>query len=308
MIKSKLKKTKLYCILKKIRHIKKLKLQEKNKKLTLEQIEKKIDKDYYKINGRHINWDNPASYTEKLNVSKLYNSNDKKTKLSDKIEVRAWVEEKIGREYLIPLLGVYEKFEDIDFEKLPNKFVMKCNHDSGSVTICNDKSKINFRQKKDDYNFYLKRNMAYYNFEKHYEKIKPKIIIEKNMGNNIKDFKFLCFDGIPYYCWVDSDRFENHKRNVYDMEWNLQDFNQMTYGTYNEEIKKPQKFDRMKEIARILSEGFDHVRVDLYEIDGEIYFGEMTFTNGNGMECITPDDYDYYLGKLWKNFKSQRSK
>ena len=127
------------------------------------------------------------------------------------------------------------------------------------------------------------------------------------MGSNINDYKFLCFDGEPYYCWVDVDRFQGHKRNIYDMNWNLQPFNQATYGNSTKTIKQPQKFDEMINICKILSKGFDHVRVDLYDINGYIFFGEMTFTNGNGMEAIMPIEYDYKLGELWKNFKSNRN-
>lgn len=125
------------------------------------------------------------------------------------------------------------------------------------------------------------------------------------MGAAILDYKFLCFNGIPYYCWVDTDRFSNHKRNIYDMDWNLQPFNQYSYGNSNYDIPRPSTFEEMKKIATRLSEGFDHVRVDLYEIDGKIYFGEMTFTNGNGTEPFVPDEYDYKLGALW-DFHSVR--
>ena len=238
----------------------------------------------------------------------MYNYSEIKKELADKYTVRKWIANKIGDKYLIPLIGVYDKFDDIDFSKLPKKFVMKCNHDSGSVTICNNKENLNLKELRSDYNFYLKRNFADLNFEMHYKEIKPKILIEKNMGENINDYKFLCFDGKPYYCWVDVDRFHNHKRNVYDMKWELQPFNQSFYGNSVKKIEKPERFDEMIKLCEILSKDFDHVRIDLYDIKGKIFFGEMTFTNGDGMEMITPKEYDVELGKLWKNFKSNRNK
>lgn len=272
-------------------------------KWSINRIMKYTDKHYYLLNNRHIDWKSPVTYTEKINYSKIFCANDEKTELTDKYLVRNWVEKKIGRDYLIPLLGVYDKFEDIDFDILPSQFVIKCNHDSGSVSFISDiniMTKNDFDKLRAKYDYFIKRNFAYWGFEMHYKNIIPKILVEKYMGDNIYDYKFLCFNGKPYYCWVDFDRFGNHKRNIYDMQWNLQPFNQWTYGNYEDAVKKPDNFEKMIEIVGILCEGFDQVRVDLYDVDSYIYFGEMTFTNGNGMEIITPDKYDYVLGELWK--------
>ncbi|MBQ6282490.1 MAG: glycosyltransferase [Bacilli bacterium] len=277
------------------------------KNMSFKSIEESISKRYFEHFGRQLSWDNPKTYTEKTNVSKVYGYKDKKREeLTDKYLVRDWIKKQIGEKYLIPIYGVYDSFKEIDFDKLPNKFVIKCNHDSGSVILCKDKSKLDLKKLQQKYDgFFLKRNFAYVGFEMHYKDIKPKIIIEKYMGDKISDYKFLCFDGEPYYCWVDVDRFGNHKRNFYNMNWELQPFNQYSYGNYDKEIPKPKKFDEMKKIVQKLSKGFDHVRVDLYVINNEIYFGEMTFTNGNGFEEITPDEWDYKLGELW-NLKSNR--
>ena len=283
----------------------KLKEIDARKNKTHLQMEKDINKTYKKKHGRLIDWENPKSFTEKLNVSKLYCSNELKTKLTDKLLVRDWVKEKIGEEYLVPLIGVYDKFEDINFDELPEKFVIKCNHDSGSVTLCSDKKTLDMKKLKNDYDFYLKRNFAYMGYELHYKEIKPKIIIEKYMGDNINDYKFLCFDGKPYYCWIDIDRFRDHKKNVYDLDWNIQPF-EMSYKRCNEQIEKPSNLDLMKNIAERLCKGFDHVRVDLYEVDGKTYFGEMTFTNGNGMSVFKPDEWDYKIGELWNLDMSAR--
>lgn len=269
----------------------------KNKKYR--QIEEEINKKYVKIFGKEINWNKPKSYTEKLNVSKVYGANELKTKLTDKLLVRDWIADKIGEEYLIPLIGSYDNFEDINFNELPSKFVIKCNHDSGSVTLCKNKDKLNWKNLKKKYDFYLRRNFAYLGYEMHYRDIKPKILIEKYMGDSINDYKFLCFDGKPYYCWVDSDRFADHRRNIYDLNWKLQQFRQMTYENSKEPINCPNQFSKMIQIVEKLCKGFDHVRVDLYVIQDKIYFGEMTFTNGNGFERIYPDEWNDKLGELW---------
>lgn len=272
----------------------------KNEGLSYDRKEKIINKMYKKVFNEDINWSNPKTYNEKMNVSKLYGDNIMKTKLTDKYEVRKWIREKIGDEYLIPIIGVYNSFEEIDFNKLPNKFVIKMNNDSGSVFICQDKNKINIKKLRKKFNFFIKRNYAYASFEMHYKDIEPKIIIEKYMGNSINDYKFQCFDGKVYYCRVDFDRFGNHMRNFYDLNWNLQLFNKGDFNNNVNKIDKPKNFDKMVEIVQKLSQGFDQVRVDLYDINGEIYFGEMTFTNGAGLEKINPKEWDYKIGELWK--------
>ncbi len=258
-----------------------------------------ISEEYQRLTGNILSWDNPKRYTEKLNVSKLLCSTPLKQKLADKYLVREWIKQIIGEEYLIPLLGVYDKFEEIDFDKLPDKFVIKCNHDSGSVSLCDKKKGINMKFLKEKYNYYLKRNLADLNFEMHYADIKPKILIERYMGENITDYKFICIEGQPYYCRVDTDRFTDHKRVIYDMKWKKQSFRIGNYEASAVVIKKPEKFELMKTIVLKLCKDIDQVRVDLYEINGRIYFGEMTFTSDNGMDKIYPDEYDFELGNLW---------
>ena len=128
------------------------------------------------------------------------------------------------------------------------------------------------------------------------------------MGKDINDYKFLCFNGKPYYCWVDYDRFSNHKRNIYNMDWEIQPFQQSYYEKKLENIDKPSKFDEIVNVVKKLCDGFDHVRVDLYFIEGKIYFGELTFTNGSGLEAITPNEWDTKLGELWNIDISERNK
>ena len=286
----------------------KLKKYNKKRMYTYSQIEKNVDNKYYKLYNKNINWKKPVSYTEKMNFAKIYLGNKEKSQLTDKYLVRKYISNKIGEEYLIPILGVYDKFEDIDFKCLPNEFVIKCNHDSGSTTIVENKNKLNLKKLKEKYDYFLNRNYAFVTNELHYGDIKPKILIEKYMGKDINDYKFLCFNGKPYYCWVDYDRFSNHKRNIYNMDWEIQPFQQSYYEKKLENIDKPSKFDEIVNVVKKLCDGFDHVRVDLYFIEGKIYFGELTFTNGSGLEAITPNEWDTKLGELWNIDISERNK
>ena len=269
--------------------------------MPLEAKKKDIVQSYRKYTGRDLDFDAPRSYSQKICVSKLCNATLEKTRLTDKLQVREWVAEKIGEEYVTPLYGTYDSFSQINFDELPQSFVIKCNHDSGSTVLIRDKSKMDTRQLKRQFNFYLRRNFAYLHFELHYLNITPKILIEKNLsqdGNTIRDYKFICFHGRPCYCWVDVDRFEEHKRITYDMEWRVQPFVQYMYPKANPE-PRPQNFEEMKRIVSTLCRGFDQVRVDLYNINGRIYFSEMTFTDGCGYEAIFPEEWDIALGELW---------
>lgn len=277
----------------------------KIRKATPEKLKEMDAQLFQKRKGETLDWNHLESYTEKMQWEKLFDKDPRKSLLSDKYKVRDWVTEKIGDEYLIPLLGVYDSLKEIDFKELPNQFVIKTNHGSGDAVIVRDKKNLKVYQKLNLWrkiNISLQKDYGSNYLELHYSDIEPKILIESFMQSgdgDLQDYKFLCFNGIPYYCWVDVDRFSNHKRNVYDLNWNLQNWNQYTYGNADNEIPKPQNFSKMIEIARKLSEGFGHVRVDLYNINGKIYFSEMTFTNGSGFEPIVPKSMDYELGKLW---------
>ncbi len=262
-----------------------------------------IAKVYAKKIGRPLDWSNLSAYTEKMQWEKLYGDNPMKPILADKYLVREWISEKIGEEYLIPLLGVWDSFDEIDFDSLPNKFVLKTNHGSGTNEIVKDKSKLKIKSVRRKFNDWMTMDFAYSTyFEMHYSKINRKIIAEKYMETDLgelQDYKFLCFDGKAHFCWVDLGRYTKHTRTVFDMDWNLQPWTQATYGIADLPIPKPKNFDKMKELAEKLAQGFPHVRVDFYNVDGTIYFGEMTFTNGSGFDCIVPDKYDFELGKLW---------
>lgn len=276
---------------------------EKIKKMPFEKQLLILEDMYEKRIGHKLDWNNLRTYTEKMQWEKVYHKDPLKVKLADKYAVRDWVAEKIGDRYLIPLLGVYKSFDEIDFSKLPNQFVMKTNHGSGTNYIVKDRSQFNKKQARVIFNDWMATDYAYNTgFELHYSEIERRIIIEKYLEtpqNELQDYKFLCFDGEPKFCWVDMGRYSNHTRNVYDLKWQLQPWNQERYGIYKDPIPCPTNFDKMIEIARKLSKGFAHVRVDLYNVEGEIYFGEMTFTNGSGLDRIIPEEYDRKLGDMW---------
>lgn len=262
-----------------------------------------VARQYKSISGEKLNWDNLQTYNEKMQLYKLYGSNSNKAKLADKYRVREWVAETIGKEYLIPLLGVWDEFEEIDFSKLPNKFVLKTNHAAGTNIIVSDKANFNKKEAKILFNNWLKVNYAYFSsYQMQYEKIERKIIAEKyiqDSNGELNDYKFLCFNGKVYYCWIDIGRYSDRYRNIYDLDWNLQPWNISPYGNTPYKIERPENYQEMVKIAQKLCQGFSHVRVDLYNVDGKIYFGEMTFTTTGGFKSIVPEKYNYMLGDLW---------
>lgn len=273
------------------------------KKLKYDDYKKIISKEYRVRIGHELDWNNLRSYTEKMQWEKIENHDHRKTLLADKYLVRDWIKEKIGDEYLIPLLGVWDSFDEIDFDKLPDRFVLKTNHGSGTNLIVKSKSNFDKATARMMFNDWMKMDFAFVNsIQLHYSTIPRKIIAEKYLETSLgelQDYKFLCFNGKPYFCWVDLGRFKKHTRTVFNMNWERQEWTQSHCGTYEGTIEKPLGFEKMVELAKILSYGFAQVRVDLYNVNGKIYFGEMTFTNGSGLDPIVPEEYDYVLGQLW---------
>ncbi len=259
---------------------------------------------FFKKTGQELNLDNPQTFNEKIQWMKLYDSTPIKTRLADKYLVRDWVKEKIGEEYLIPLIGVWEKFEDIDFDKLPDKFVLKANHGSGWNIIVTDKQKFDKEDAKHKFDEWLHTNFAFKaGLELHYKDIKPLIIAEKYIETedcDLKDYKFLCFNGEVKYVWVDKDRYSDHKRNLYDINWNLLPKKISEGHVYNNfsPCPRPNNYDKMVEFSKFLSKDFPFVRVDFYENNNNLYFGEMTFTSATGTHIFTPESFNLELGKL----------
>lgn len=256
--------------------------------------------DYYL--GKKINWKNPQTYNEKLQWLKIYDRQDRYTKMVDKYEAKEYVKNIIGEEYIIPTIGIYDKFENIDFEKLPQQFVMKCTHDSGGLVICKDKKNLNIKEAKRKINQCLKVN--YFNCWKEwpYKNVKPRIIIEKYMTNDdsdgINDYKFFCFNGKVKLLFIATDRVNENEETKFDFY--DENFNHLPIknGHPNALVppSKPLNFEKMKELAEILSKDIPHLRVDFYEINGKIYFGELTFSHWAGMVPFEPEEYDLILG------------
>lgn len=265
--------------------------------------EKVVSRVFKKRMGYELNLDNPQTYSEKLQWMKLYYHNPLYTTLVDKYAVKHYVEERIGEEYLIPTIGVWDKFDDIDFEKLPRQFVLKCTHDSGGLVICKDKSKLDIAKARETINKCLKHNFYYTGFEWPYKDVKPRIIAEQYMEDTktkeLRDYKFFCFDGMVKYLFIATERQkegEDVKFDFFDADFQHLPFRQ---GHENAAVlpEKPVQFELMKELATKLSVGMPHVRVDLYEVDGKVYFGEFTFFHHSGWTRFDPEEWDYTFGK-----------
>lgn len=249
--------------------------------------------------GYKLDLSMPRTYNEKLQWLKLYDRKELYTKMVDKYEVRELIKKKIGEEYLIPLLGVWDNFDDIDFKKLPNEFVLKTTHDSGGVIICKDKSKLQTNKAKKIINKSLNKNYYYSGREWPYKNVKPKIICEKYMVDSklgdIRDYKFFCFEGIPKIMFISGNRGKETKADFFDMDFNHLKLRRI-YPNSDIKIQKPVTFDEMKRLSSILADDIPHVRVDFYEINGKVYFGELTFFTGSGFEPFYPNEYDTLLG------------
>lgn len=256
---------------------------------------------YYAHHKKFLNLNDPKTFNEKIQWLKLYDRKPEYRMMSDKYKVRQYIASKIGDEYLIPLLGVWDSVDDIDFESLPNQFVLKCNHDCGGIVICKDKNKLNINKAKKKLKKYLKRDFFWNGREDNYRGFAKKIIGEKFMTNgeseDLIDYKFICFGGEPKFIQVDSGRFGNHIRNYYDIYLN---FINIQKGVKNDETYKvdisQNNLQKMLSIAEKLSEGLPIVRVDLYLIHNKIYFGELTFHPASGATPIQPDLYNYEWG------------
>jgi hypothetical protein len=251
---------------------------------------------------RKLDLENPVTFNEKLQWLKLYDRKPEYTKMVDKYLVRDFIAEKIGSEYLIPLIGAWDSVDEIDFDALPNQFVLKCNHNSGlGMCICTDKTKLDIEKVKKELKKGLKQDYYLHGREWPYKEVPRKIIAEKymqeNSGNGLRDFKFLSFNGTVKCSFVCSERFSGKglKVTFFDRDWQRMPF-ERHYRASTINIAKPNTYDEMLKVAEKLSEGMPFIRVDLYEIEGKIYFGELTHYPGNGMEEFSPEEWDKTLG------------
>ena len=255
---------------------------------------------YYLISmGRWPNLKNPHTFQEKLNWLKLNYRMDNQYKYVDKYEVKKYVENVIGKEYVVPLLGVWKSFDEIDFDSLPNQFVLKCTHDSGSFCICKDKNIFDINLARKRINKGLRRNYYLTCREWPYKHCKPMIIAEKFLspthGEELKDYKFFCFNGKPKFMYVSNDVDRNAKTDFFDMDYKHLDM-RMKDPNSESVPSKPEQFERMKSLASKLCQGFPHVRVDFYIVDNKIYFGELTFFHNGGFQKIYPSTWNLRLG------------
>jgi len=261
----------------------------------------------YKIaTGRKLSLKSPQRFTEKLQWYKLYHRDPLMTQCADKYGVREYITSKGYEDILVPLYGVYDRSEDIDFENLPDRFVLKTTNGSHTNIFCDDKSKLDVEATRFTLNGWLNKKAEKAGREWAYYDIKPKIICEKYLdkdeNNDLVDYKFFCFNGEPYCLYVIIERFlkDGIKLGIFDLDFSQMPFVRSDIKGITTHVKKPNNFEKMINIAKDLSKDFPHARVDLYNIRGVIVFGEITFYDGSGYKGFVPDEFDYELGEKFQ--------
>lgn len=255
---------------------------------------------YKKIFGKSINWEKPETYNEKLQWLKLYDRNPQYCNLVDKYEVKNIVASIIGWEYIIPTIGVWNSINDVDFSKLPEQFVIKCTHDSGSYVVCNNKSEFNLKDCAAKINKCLKHNFYWDSREWPYKNVRPRVIVEKYIGYYPQDYKFFVFNGVIDSIMVCEGRDKGYPNfYFYDTKWNRLRYQHENLEPCNQ-IEKPDNLSVMIELVKKLSYGFKHIRVDLYNVDGKVYFGEYTLYNQSGFDTDISYETDLRWGHLLK--------
>ena len=252
--------------------------------------------------GKNLNFENPVTFNEKIQWLKINNRESEYTIMVDKYKVREYISETIGEQYLIPLLGVWDSPDEINFDILPDEFVLKCNHNSGlGMCICKNKSTLNIEKVKQDLSNGLNENYYLLYREWPYKNVEKKIIAEKYMsdqGKELQDYKIHCFNGIPKIILVCRDRFSDTglTEDFFDIEWNHLNISRENCKHSVDKIKAPKNLKLMLRLARILSENIPFVRIDFYEINGKVYFGEITFFPASGLKKFIPEKWDIDLG------------
>ena len=265
--------------------------------------EQYLKKKFKIMMGYELNLACPKTFNEKLQWLKLHNRRPEYTMMVDKYKVREYIADKLGEEYLIPLLGVWDDPDEIDFDKLPNQFVLKCNHNSGlGMCICKDKSKLDISAVKKGLRKGLEQDYFLPGREWPYKNVPRKIICEKYMKmegcSELTDYKYMCFNGKVKCVFVCSERFsaDGLKITIFDRNWSALPVKR-DYLKSDKNIPMPKFHHKMMELAEVLSEGIPFIRVDFYEINNHIYFGELTFFPASGFEKFTPEEWDYKLGE-----------
>lgn len=262
---------------------------------------------YRVIYGRWIDWRNPQSFTEKLQWLKVYGYRSEYTEMVDKVLVKDYVKDKIGVEYIIPTYAVADSLEGIKIESLPDRFVLKTNHDSGTTIVCTDKTVFNFEEAKAKLNKALRNNYYLMGREKPYKYVKRKVLAESFLehSGDLLDYKFFCFNGEPKFFKIDFGRNYRHQSIYFDMNREKLPFYKISEKSDNTDyFLEPKHFARMVEIASLLSKNIPFVRVDLYNIEGRIFFGEITFYPSSGFEPLSDPEWDLRLGS-WINLPNK---
>ena len=250
---------------------------------------------------RKPNLKEPKTFNEKLNWIKLYLRKPVMTTMVDKYEVKKYVSEIIGSEYVIPSIAIYDKWDDIDFDLLKAPFVLKTTHSSGVIAVVKDKGAFDFEATKKMFNKSLKQNYFYSCREWPYKNVKPRIIVEQfvkdSKEDNLPVYKFFCFNGEPYLVQtIKNDKTSYETIDYFDMDWKFLNLKQ-NFENSEVPLSKPSNFEEMKELAAMLSKGFPFVRVDLYSVNGKVYFSEFTFFSDAGYQRFYPDEWDMILGE-----------
>ncbi|NLE04472.1 MAG: glycosyl transferase [Crenarchaeota archaeon] len=256
---------------------------------------------YYYETGKKLDLNNPVTFNEKLQWLKLYDRKPQYTIFADKYAVRDYIKQRIGGKYLIPLIGVYDTVDEIPWDELPNKFVLKCTHGSKSNIICTDKNRLDIKRSKTQLSQWMKKNWFWFGREWPYKNLRPRIICEEFMedasGGQLKDYKFYCFHGEPKVIQVISERNNGHYYiDHYDLEWNKFIIPRKNYSKDPVAQDKPKDLDEMISISRELSKNIPFARIDLYNTESGISFGEITFFPVSGFIDFSDQQTDYLLG------------
>jgi len=263
---------------------------------------------FYTKMGYWMNWKKPQTFCEKIQWLKIYNRHEEYTEMVDKYAVKKYVAQRIGQEFLIPTLGIFDNIDDIDFSKLPDKFVLKCTHDSGGLIVCRDKNKLNIEATKEKLRKGLERTYIIQNREYPYKQVPRRIIAEEyiqtDSGSDLIDYKFFCFNGRAEYCQVIANRTTDESIDFYNRNWEHQEFIGLLPTAHHAptEHDMPKNYNKMLNIADKLASEISSpfVRIDLYNVKGKIYFGEITFFPATGIGQFRPAEWDLRLGEMIK--------
>lgn len=261
-----------------------------------------LQKRYRAHFGKKLNLVDPQTFNAKLQWLKLYDRKPIYTTMVDKYAVKEYVAAQIGEEYIIPTLGLWERFDDIDFDALPDQFVLKCTHDSGGLVICRDKSKFDRAAAKAKIEKFLKREFYWMHREWPYKNVKPRIIAEQYISDNdegeLSDYKIHCFNGVPKFILVCQDRFKTSglTEDFYSVTWERLEVKRPARPNARISIKRPENLEEMLELSQKLAVNMPFARIDFYIVNGKVYWGEITFYPASGFSAFEPEEWDYTFG------------